>query len=362
MLTSFLPAVLAVIVLSTAGRADLPYAALAARLADALALQPGEKLVTLCQPGRFDVIQAPLEAEVDAAGATYLGCITDTADTDAPSPLIAEADAFIALPGATPDQPSYRAMQARLNAGAGRSIHFHWTGAYSANMALLPVTDAVDTVYTRAVLETDCTAMAAAQARFVAAAREKIIRVTTPAGTDLRLMLAANQPVNRQDCDASDARMTSAKILIDREVEIPGGAVRFVAVPDSVSGKIVFPDSDWNGVRAEAATFHFVRGHVTRFNAATNADAVRQEIEDGKPASQHFREFALGFNPLLAVPDGENWTPYYGYGAGVVRLSLGDNIELGGDVSGGYVRWSFFTDATVTIDGDVWVKNGALVK
>jgi hypothetical protein len=32
-----------------------------------------------------------------------------------------------------------------------------------------------------------------------------------------------------------------------------------------------------------------------------------------------------------------------------VRLSLGDNSELGGKVTGGYVRWNFFTDPTVTV-------------
>jgi hypothetical protein len=80
------------------------------------------------------------------------------------------------------------------------------------------------------------------------------------------------------------------------------------------------------------------------------------------PAGRAFREFALGFNPLLAVPEDNPWIPYYGYGAGVVRFSLGDNSELGGNVSGGYVRWNFFTDTTVTIDGEVWVRNGKLVK
>ena len=46
---------------------------------------------------------------------------------------------------------------------------------------------------------------------------------------------------------------------------------------------------------------------------------------------------------------------------GVVRLSLGDNSELGGTVGGGYVRWNFFTDLTVTVNGQLWVKDGRLV-
>jgi hypothetical protein len=75
-------------------------------------------------------------------------------------------------------------------------------------------------------------------------------------------------------------------------------------------------------------------------------------------AGRNFREFALGMNPLLAVPERGPWIPYYGYGSGVVRLSLGDNTELGGNVGGGYVRWNFFTDLTVTIGDHVWVRSG----
>ena len=73
------------------------------------------------------------------------------------------------------------------------------------------------------------------------------------------------------------------------------------------------------------------------------------------------KEFALGLNPLLAVPERGPWIPYYGYGAGVVRLSLGDDTELGGTTGGGYVRWNFFTDTTVTIGDQVWVRDGQML-
>ena len=61
-------------------------------------------------------------------------------------------------------------------------------------------------------------------------------------------------------------------------------------------------------------------------------------------------------------PDRNPWIPYYGYGAGIVRLSLGDNSELGGAVGGGYVRWNFFTDLTVEVGDEVWVRDGELVR
>ena len=61
------------------------------------------------------------------------------------------------------------------------------------------------------------------------------------------------------------------------------------------------------------------------------------------------------------VPPGETALPYYGYGAGVIRMSLGDNTELGGGVRGRTVRWFFFPDATVRAGGRDIVRAGRLV-
>jgi hypothetical protein len=78
------------------------------------------------------------------------------------------------------------------------------------------------------------------------------------------------------------------------------------------------------------------------------------------PAASRFRELGLGFNPRLVVPQGESALPYYGYGSGVVRMSLGDNTELGGNVRGDVVRWLFFPNATVHVGSDVIVRDGKL--
>jgi leucyl aminopeptidase (aminopeptidase T) len=128
-----------------------------------------------------------------------------------------------------------------------------------------------------------------------------------------------------------------------------------------VQGAIAFPPSQWDGRPVEGLRLHFERGQVARVEATSGREAVEREMQAAGEAGRRFREFALGFNPLLAVPERTPWIPYYGYGAGVVRLSLGDNSELGGAVGGGYVRWNFFTDLTVSLNGQVWVKDGRLV-
>ena len=106
----------------------------------------------------------------------------------------------------------------------------------------------------------------------------------------------------------------------------------------------------------------FSNGKVIEIKSNLGEQAVKKELDKAGEAGYSFREFALGFNPLLAIPKEKPWIPYYGYGAGVVRLSLGDNSELGGNVKGGYVRWNFFTNATVQVGDDIWVKGGKFLK
>ena len=73
-------------------------------------------------------------------------------------------------------------------------------------------------------------------------------------------------------------------------------------------------------------------------------------------------EFNLGVNPALKLlPDLEKVIPYFGYGEGVIRLSLGDNKESGGQNASSYHHWLFLTCATVTANGQEIVKDGALV-
>jgi hypothetical protein len=150
------------------------------------------------------------------------------------------------------------------------------------------------------------------------------VRVTTPAGTDVSFQ-TGDRPINLQDGDASPQRMKTARIPIDRDIELPAGVLRVAPLEQTVNGTLVLPD-----------------GKRLRIRAGKVLNPV-----DGLPGE--FREFGLGFNPKL-VPTREVM-PYYGYGAGVVRLSLGDNQELGGAVRGGGTRWFFFPDASVVVNG-----------
>ncbi|HXO28254.1 MAG TPA: hypothetical protein VOA80_12975 [Thermoanaerobaculia bacterium] len=369
----------------------LDYPALARRIVAQLALQPGEKVLLVAWPDLFSELVAPLRYEVMRAGGVDMGCWTVlplpppaasrlsagaaaravAASRAALRERLRDVDAAVMLPGATPEHPEYAAMQDVLREGHGRTVHFHWLGGGAPSAValpghFLPAEATIDAIYQRAVLHSDCKAIGEVQRRFAAALRTGEVRVTTPAGTDLRWR-AGDRPVNFQDGDASAARARQARVLIDREIEIPCGALRVAPLEDSVEGTIAFPPAVWDGRQVGAVKLRFTHGKVVEVivgpgpaEPATRA-AAEAELTYGGEAAHSFREFALGFNPELAVPADTPFVPYYGYGAGVVRLSLGDNSELGGQVKGSYVRWNFFADATVSVDGRAWVRDGKLL-
>jgi hypothetical protein len=349
----------------------------AAKLVERMALTKGERVFLLAMPGLADSLIPPLRERIRDAGGVDLGVLS--VKGEGPSVWATEwtraarglsgatleahmsgTDLGVMLPGAAPTDAAYAAMQNVLKAGRARTVHFHWAGAYSMDGALLPVTPEKSRVYERVLVTTDYRALGRAEQSLETAMRNATVRVTTPAGTDISFRIG-DRPVTRQDGDASRDRATRAKNLIDREVELPAGAIRVAPIEESVDGTIAFPPSDWGGERTEGLVMTIVKGRVTQFEARRGRAGVEKELANGGSAARSFREFAMGLNPLLAIPSGgERWIPYYGYGAGVVRLSLGDNTELGGRVGGGYVRWNFFTDATVRIGDAVWVRAGRL--
>jgi len=360
----------------------MEWEAIAAKIVQQLDLQPGERFLIVAHPGQFDELIPHLRYAVMKAGAVDLGVVDVMAEpvpeawsadilrdgglaaTAALTELFTDVDASIMLPGANPTHPAYAAIQNILRAGNGRTIHFHWLQNGSAVPLPgqpLPPLHSIEASYQHAVLETDYAELAAHQRRFEQAMREGEVRVTSAAGTDIRFRIG-DRPANRQDGDASATRGDQGVILIDREIELPAGAVRVAPLEDSVNGTIAFPPSQWSGKAVSGLMLTFEAGNVVEITADFGQDAVEAEMAAAGTAGRAFREFALGFNPLLAVPETGQWIPYYGYGAGVVRLSLGDNSELGGDVGGGYVRWNFFSDTTVSIDGEVWVRAGRFVK
>jgi hypothetical protein len=161
------------------------------------------------------------------------------------------------------------------------------------------------------------------------------VRVTSPAGTDIRFTVG-DRPFNKQDGDASKgahgpregARRSGESSC--RPARGARGAHRDVG-----QRRHRRPEGPPAGGRRGD-------GHPPRVHQREGRQGHRAEGQKdldaylaSSPALTSFRELGLGFNPKLAASKDAAFLPYYGYGDAVVRLALGDNTEVGGAVRGG---------------------------
>src|SRR5207247_1948655 len=146
------------------------------------------------------------------------------------------------------------------------------------------------------------------------------VRVTTPEGTDSSFEIG-DRPFCSQTGDASRARMESARTRIDRDIELPAGVLRVAPIEVSANGSVFL--HIWLPIASQGLNLmlHFIKRHVSV--QGINADKIDYELNAAGVDARIFREFALGFNPSLQVLPEAPFIAYYGYGAGVVRLSLG---------------------------------------
>ncbi len=280
-------------------RLTLDWEAMAKRIVQQLAFEPGETFLAVAHPGTFDDLLPHLRYEVMKAGAVDLG-VLDVLGTPVPSEwsesvlleggtkargelkeMLAGVDASIMLPGANPGQPAYAAIQDLLREGKGRTIHFHWldnNSAFPLPGQPLPARSEIESVYQRALLETDYRAIASRQRELERAMRAGEVRITTPAGTDLRFRIGA-RVVNFQDGDASRRRTDQGVVLIDREIELPAGAIRVAPLEETVQGTIVFPPSQWSGRPVQGLKLGIVDGKVTSVEAAEGKEWAEREME-----------------------------------------------------------------------------------
>ena len=340
-----------------AGAATDP-AAMAGPIAAALKLRTGERVLLRFDPAHCAELVKPLEEAVRRAKAIPLGAMPAGQPLD--ERLLDKADVFVRLPLGKSARPLSPAEEATLIAwvekgGPRRELHFHWDeGTRRPDGLPAPHPPAFDDLYARA-LGIDYAALNAAQESAMAMLRRGTVRIQSPTGTDVMLRIGA-RPFNKQNGDASPARARSARVRVDRHIELPAGALRVAPVEGSVFGNITLPEARFGDTLAKKVVILMDNGRVTGLRAEQGLEAVKAALNGAE-----FREFALGFNPELAPVAGDGLVPYYGYGAGVVRLAFGDNQELGGAVRGGAVRWLFLTNTSIHIDYKYLLKDGKLL-
>jgi leucyl aminopeptidase (aminopeptidase T) len=344
----------------------------------ALRTEPGERVLIHADPTYFPALTEAVRIEVNRAGAVELAThvlhppglervrrqlrrredpVTRAAEDRLTADLFALADIYVWLPTSW----AYNTGQTEkvLETWSGRAIHFHWIMDVGMDAGLFR---RLSEIYD-AALDVDYERLTAHQERVIAALRGAAVEVTDPRGTRLRLRLPPAAHFHLGNGDASrafiraHARPGSAR---DREVELPAGAVRTVDVADA-EGVLVTPPEQFGGRAVGSLRLEFASNRITGLSAQHHDQFVQAVWRAETGDRDRIGELNIGVNPRLAVLAGLPAIPYYGYGAGVVRVSVGDNAESGGPYRSSYHQWFFLTDATVTADGRPVIEHGRLV-
>ena len=277
--------------------------------------------------------------------------------TAAARALYEQADIFLWLPyrhGTGSERGDWRELEHLVEGTKARGLHFHWIqGGGQISQADV---DALTAMYVQA-LDIDYAALSAHQDRAMRALKGREMRITTPLGTDLRMQVLQDSWFHKGDGKIDRARAAQARAVRDREMELPAGALRFVPDIATADGRLVV--DRWGG--GEVVTFTFRQGRIVSVTAKTGQDAVSAAWARETGDKDRVAELVLGMNPKLPHDGPGGRLPYYGYGAGMLRIALGDNWESGGVNRSSLEAWFYLPDTTITAGDVTIVKAGQLV-
>ncbi len=245
-----------------------PWRDMARQIVSALAIERGERVMLRFDPRTMRELEPEVATELRAAGAVVeshpFGPLDDFARR------LANTDVYVWLPaGPTaatpPDQAA--ALVEWLDARQDRrELHFHWVdGTRDRDGLPAPHRPAYDRVYLDA-LDVDYGAMAAEMDAAIARLRAGEVRVTTPAGTDVRFRVG-DRPFNRQTGDASKANARKGRIRIDRHTELPAGVLRVAPIETTVHGVLVLPSARFGAANATGVRLVVREGVVIESSA-----------------------------------------------------------------------------------------------
>ena len=183
------------------------------------------------------------------------------------------------------------------------------------------------------------------------------VRVTSPAGTDLRLTLAGRPGI--LDAGMLSPGAEKEKLFAKRWFVLPGGNFGVAPRETSASGTVVTPKDRCNFRPVRNARYEFAAGALTVVTAAEGEGCIQEQLESYGEGIKRIGFLGIGLNPeLQVVEQGGDYRPFNA--AGMVYLVLGDNRLLGGtnEVEGGMSFGLPIVDATVEVDGQILVRDG----
>lgn len=355
---------------------DQRWVAVARRVADALAVQPGDVVQVRERCGRYDVVQELLLA-IEKRGGTPLPQLLPPTYyqrllTDTDPELLAvwdrrrlpwverDLDRVLVLVGEEPerDVPStardaWRQAVDRLTTAEERR-HLPYL-----LMAVPTEARAREFGMTLTDLESIVLPALLATPQELESARDRVLVLLHPARTltirsaagELRLTLAARPWLS----DAGTLPATSvAPGGVQPVNNLPAGAIYTTVLEEATQGSIRVP---WAGARD--VTLHFMDGRVMAIDAAEGKAELEALFARHSGEARRVSHVGIGLNPYLRRDIG--WTLIDEHRHGNLLLAIGENRYLGGANQSSLNVDFALPAATLLADGHMIVADGVLV-
>lgn len=187
----------------------------------------------------------------------------------------------------------------------------------------------------------------------------KTVRITSPAGTDLKVTLAGRPGIVDAGMLAPGAERE--KLFAKRWVVLPGGSFGVAPSETSASGVIVTPKDLCKFRPVRDARYEFSGGTMTNVTAKEGEACLNEQLKSYGQGIKRIGSLGVGLNPeLKVVEEGGDYRPWNA--AGMVAVFLGDNTLMGGSnkVEAAAGIGLPIPNATLEVDGQVIVRDGKL--
>ncbi len=185
-----------------------------------------------------------------------------------------------------------------------------------------------------------------------ALANAKEVHITDANGTDLRVGITG------QKWRVSDGVMTEENIK-NKDVQkyLPAGELYSLVDPGSAEGTIVADHYPYQGKNITGLTLKLSKGKVVSMTGSPEVARLKKSFDaESHPRKAEITVLDFGLNPGIratAAKTLRTWVP-----EGMVTISVGNDVWVGGSNNSPFGAGIFLASATVTADGKVIIENG----
>ena len=181
------------------------------------------------------------------------------------------------------------------------------------------------------------------------------VNLSSNYGTDIQFSIGKSSPRINSGLTSENINTTGTS-----DVWLPAGEA-FVAVdPTSANGTIVVPSMNYRGTKIKNLKMKFKQGKMVDISADSNIDALKKAMEMSSPGFDLLSVLDIGLNPNSHQLKGSEYSSWEM--VGMVTIGIGDNVWVGGTVDADNGYNFHLPKSTLTIDGNIIVKNGQLGK